>query len=65
VLVRGFRPGALQLLAPLLHPRLLVDVDVLGARTPPVTPFAPSAMTDSTVPVVVGSQEHGLRLEWR
>lgn len=61
VLVRGFRPGALQLLAPLLHPRLLVDAELLAARTPPVPPFA---ALDGAVPVVVGSGD-GLRLEWR
>lgn len=62
VLVRGFRPGALQLLAPLLHPRLLVDVDLLAARTPPVPPFTAA---DGSVPIVVGSQADGLRLERR
>lgn len=60
VLVRGFRPGALQLLAPLLFPRLLVDADLLATRTPPAPPF--TAL--DWVPVVVGSAD-GLRLEWR
>ena len=61
VLVRGHWPGALQLLAPMLYPRLLVDVDLLGARQPPHPPFTDR---NGAVLVVVGSVD-GLRLEWR
>lgn len=63
VLVRGWRQGAMQLLAPLLHPRLLVDVEQLAARTPPAPVFAGGAGANG-VPVVAGDGQ-GLRLEWR
>jgi hypothetical protein len=64
VLVRGFRQGAMQLLAPLLYPRLLVDVDLLAGRTPPAPVFTGGSRGAQGTPVVVGDGA-GLRLEWR
>ena len=70
VLFAGRRKGAMQLLAPLLFPRLLVEASARrgdrdsSGRTlftghPPWT-----STTPASVPVVVGKKE-GLRLEFR
>jgi glycosyltransferase involved in cell wall biosynthesis len=67
VLCRGSAQGALQLLAPLLHPRLLTDAERFAANGPGSAswrPFAGAASAARGMPVVVGDLQR-LRLEWR
>ena len=71
VLFDGERQGALQLLAPLLFPRLLVEANArrgdLDEAGRPVFQGRPpwTATTTDRVPVVVGKRAEGLRLEFR